>query len=83
MVGNMNPFVAGRKRFDMKNSTLTNPFQVPNDGPFSILSENNNEIEGAEEMRKGLIQGASSNEKRGHSLLIDGKDLLSVESPIH
>src|SRR4030042_5558279 len=79
----MNLLVPGGKRIDVKNSTLTNPSQIPDDRSFLILSKDDDEIKCFKELRERKIQSPFSNKERGHSFLINGEDLFGIESLFH
>jgi len=72
-----------RKGIDMKNSTLTDLFQIVNENSLSILSKDDKEIKGAEELREIAIHRTSSNKKRCHSFPINRQDFIGIESLIH
>ena len=76
----MNLLIPGRKRTDVKNSTLANPSQIPDDCSLPIFSKHNDETEFLKELGESGIQKPLSNKKRGHPLLIDGEDFIGVES---
>src|SRR5208337_884012 len=72
--------IPGRKRSDVKNSSLTNPSQIFDEWSFPISSKDGDEIKPLKKLGERGIQRPFPNEERGHSSLIDGEDLVGVES---
>jgi hypothetical protein len=79
----MNILIPGWKRIDVKNLTLTNPFQIPDDRPFPIFSKDNDEIKCFKKLRESEVKGPFSNKESGHPFLVDGENLLGIESFFH
>ena len=76
----MNPFVPAGKGIDMENLPRTGAFQVPNQIPLPILSKNDDQVKGFKEPGELGVEGALSNKKGGHPLLIDREDFLAIET---
>jgi hypothetical protein len=83
MISQMNLSIPGRKGMDVENLSMTDALEISDEGPVLVLSNKENKIELAKELRKGRIQRPSPNEERGHPSLVDGQDTLSVETLIH